>query len=300
MEPRQALRQVLTTGPVVLAPGAFDALSAKIVESAGFSAVYATGGGISRSAGYPDVGLLTLTEMVDRLRSIVEAVTIPVIGDADTGYGNAINVWRTIRAFEAAGVAALHLEDQVTPKRCGHYDGKEVVTCEEMVQKLRAALDARRDPDLLIIARTDARAPLGLEEAIRRANAYAATGADVVFVEAPQSQEELAEIARRISAPLLVNMFEGGKTPRLPLADLEAMGYRIVIIPSDLQRAGIRAMQEVAAIIRRDGDSHAVAHRLASFQDREDLVGQARIRALEVRYLQRKSVSPGEIAGRPA
>ncbi len=300
MEARKTLRQMLTSGPAILAPGAFDALSAKIVESTGFAAVYATGGGISRSAGYPDLGLLTLTEVVDRLRGIVDAVTIPVVADADTGYGNALNVMRTVRAFEAAGVAALHLEDQVTPKRCGHYEGKEVVACEEMVQKLRAALDARRDPDLLIIARTDARAPLGLEEAIRRGNAYAATGADVVFVEAPRSRAELAEIARRIQAPLLVNMFEGGKTPLVPLADLEAMGYRIVIIPSDLQRAAIRAMQEVAVTIRRDGDSRAVAHRLATFQEREVLVGLDRVRALEVRYLQGEPLSSGTIGGKPA
>ncbi len=300
MEPRKRLRQSVTSGPTIVAPGAFDALSAKIVEAAGFTAVYATGGGISRSAGYPDIGLLTLTEVVERLRSIVDAVTIPVIADADTGYGNALNVMRTIRAFEAAGVAALHLEDQVTPKRCGHYEGKEVVACEEMVHKLRAALDARRDPDLLIIARTDARAPLGLDEAIRRANAYAATGVDVVFVEAPQSRAELAEIVRRISTPLLVNMFEGGKTPLVPLADLEAMGYRIVIIPSDLQRAAIRAMQEVAVTIRRDGDSRAVAHRLASFQEREVLVGLDRVRALEVRFLQGEPLSSGTIGGKPA
>ena len=300
MDSRKTLRRALTTGPAIVAPGAFDALSARIVETSGFQAVYATGGGISRSAGYPDIGLLTLTEVVERLRSIVEAVTIPVIADADTGYGNAMNVMRAIRAFEDAGVAALHLEDQVTPKRCGHYEGKEVVPCEEMVQKLRAALDVRRDPDLLIIARTDARAPLGLEEAIRRANAYAATGVDVVFVEAPRSHEELAEIARRISAPLLVNMFEGGKTPLVPLADLEAMGYRIVIIPSDLQRAAIRAMQEVAATIRRDGDSRALSHRLASFQEREGLVGLDRMRALEARYLRGEAASSGKVGGKPA
>lgn len=280
MEQRKVLRAALATGRTILAPGAYDALSAKIVEAAGFTAAYATGGGISRSMGYPDVGLLTLTEVVDCLRSIVEAVSLPVIADADTGYGNALNVIRTVRLFESIGVAALHLEDQVTPKRCGHYEGKEVVSCQEMVQKLRAALDARRDSDLLLIARTDARAPLGLEEAIRRANAYAAAGADVVFVEAPRTREELAEIARRVTAPLLVNMFEGGKTPLVPLADLEAMGYRIVIIPSDLQRAAIRAMVEVAEAIRRDGDSRAVAHRLATFQEREALVRLDRVRAL--------------------
>jgi 2-methylisocitrate lyase-like PEP mutase family enzyme len=292
MEARKVLRAALASGPTVLAPGAYDALSAKIVEAAGFSAVYATGGGISRSMGYPDVGLLSLTEVVDRLRSIVEAVTVPVIADADTGYGNALNVIRAVRTFEAAGVAALHLEDQVAPKRCGHYEGKEVIPCEEMVLKLRAALDARREPDLVLIARTDARAPLGLEEAIRRAKAYAAAGADVVFVEAPQSREELVEIARRVPVPLLVNMFEGGKTPLVPLRDLEAMGYRIVIIPSDLQRAAIRAMQETAEVIRRDGDSRAVAQRLATFQEREALVGLDRVQALEARYL-RGAAGPG-------
>ena len=275
MRPSTALRKLIAGDEIIVAPGVYDGMSARLVQRAGFAAVYATGGGIARSMGYPDLGLLGLTEVADRLSVIVEHAGVPVIADADTGYGNTLNVRRTIREFERAGVAALHLEDQTFPKRCGHLDDKTVVPRGEMVQKLRAARDAASDADLVLIARTDAIAVEGLEAAIERALAYAEAGADVIFVEAPTSEAQMETIARRVSTPKLLNMFEGGKTPLVPLDRLGALGYRIVIIPSDLQRAAIRAMQDVLTAIRRDGNSRALADRMATFTEREAIVGTA-------------------------
>ena len=214
------LRTLLGAGDVIVAPGVWDGLSSRLVARAGFSAVYATGGGIARSMGYPDLGLLSLSEIVDRLANIVEHAGVPVIADADTGYGNALNTQRAVREFERAGVAALHLEDQTFPKRCGHYDDKSVISASEMAQKLRAARDATGDADLVLIARTDALAIEGLDAAIARAHVYAAAGADVIFVEAPVSIEQIETIAHRVPQPKLINMFQGGKTPLLPVARL--------------------------------------------------------------------------------
>jgi 2-methylisocitrate lyase-like PEP mutase family enzyme len=275
MRASTTLRTLLKGEDVVIAPGVYDGLSARLARAAGFAAVYATGGGIARSMGYPDLGLLSLSEVLDRLREIVHQAHVPVIADADTGYGNALNVRRTVREFERAGVAALHLEDQTFPKRCGHLDDKSVVPVAEMVGKVRAARAAAPDPDLVLIARTDAIAVEGLDAAIERAQAYAEAGADVVFVEAPTSEAQIETIARRLPVPKLLNMFEGGKTPFVPLARLRALGYRIVIIPSDLQRAAIHAMQLVLGAIRRDGNSRSVADRLVSFAERETIVGTA-------------------------
>lgn len=275
MRASTTLRKLIAGDEIIVAPGVYDGMSARLVQRAGFTAVYATGGGIARSMGYPDLGLLGLTEVADRLSVIVEHAGVPVIADADTGYGNTLNVRRTIREFERAGVAALHLEDQTFPKRCGHLDDKTVVPRGEMVQKLRAARDAASDADLVLIARTDAIAVEGLEAAIERALAYAEAGADVIFVEAPTSEAQMETIARRVSTPKLLNMFEGGKTPLVPLDRLRALGYRIVIIPSDLQRAAIRAMQDVLTAIRRDGNSRALADRMATFTEREAIVGTA-------------------------
>jgi 2-methylisocitrate lyase-like PEP mutase family enzyme len=275
MRASTTLRTLLKGDDVVIAPGVYDGLSARLARAAGFAAVYATGGGIARSMGYPDLGLLSLSEVLDRLREIVHQAHVPVIADADTGYGNALNVRRTVREFERAGVAALHLEDQTFPKRCGHLDDKSVVPVAEMVGKVRAARAAAPDPDLVLIARTDAIAVEGLDAAIERAQAYAEAGADVVFVEAPTSEAQIETIARRLPVPKLLNMFEGGKTPFVPLARLRALGYRIVIIPSDLQRAAIHAMQLVLGAIRRDGNSRSVADRLVSFAERETIVGTA-------------------------
>jgi 2-methylisocitrate lyase-like PEP mutase family enzyme len=281
VRPTTALRALLSGEEVVVAPGVYDGLSARLARHAGFAAVYATGGGIARGMGYPDLGLLGLSEVAERVASIVEHAGVPVIADADTGYGNTLNVRRTVRAFERAGVAALHLEDQTFPKRCGHLDDKSVVPVAEMAGKLRAARDAAADPDLVLIARTDAIAVEGLDAALERAQAYAEAGADVLFVEAPTSEAQIEAIARRLAAPKLLNLFEGGKTPFVPLARLRALGYRIVIIPSDLQRAAIRAMQDTLAAIRRDGHSRAVADRMASFSEREAIVGTAEYLTLD-------------------
>jgi len=278
------LRELLRSGEVIVAPGVWDGLSARLVARAGFVAAYATGGGIARSMGYPDLGLLSLSEIVDRLANIVEHARVPVIADADTGYGNALNAQRAVREFERAGVAALHLEDQTFPKRCGHYDDKAVVPTREMTQKLRAARDAMTDTDIVLIARTDALAVEGLEAAIDRAHAYASAGADVIFVEAPVSVEQIETIARRVPQPKLINMFQGGKTPLVPVARLKTLGYQIVIVPSDLQRAAIRAMDDVLAALARDGSSAALADRMASFKDRESVVDTAAYLARDAEY----------------
>ena len=284
MRPTAKLRQLLAGGECLVAPGVYDGLSARLAARAGFPAVYATGGGIARSMGYPDLGLLGLTEVVGRLANIAEQSAVPVIADADTGYGNALSVRRAVREFERAGVAALHLEDQTFPKRCGHYDDKGLVPVAEMVQKLRAARDAATDADLVLIARTDAIAVEGFDAALARAAAYAEAGADVLFVEAPRTEAEIEAIPARVPRPHLINMFQGGKTPLVAVDRLRAWGYRIVIIPSDLQRAAIRAMDDVLAAIRRDGSSAALADRMASFAEREAAVDTSSYLALDRRY----------------
>ncbi len=276
------LKELLTGDGIVVAPGVYDGLSARIAAAAGFTALYCSGGAVARSSGVPDLGLLTMTEVLARLREVIDATSLPVIADADTGYGNAVNVVRTVREFERLGAAAIHLEDQVAPKKCGHYAGQELISAEEMVQKLGAAVDTRKE--MLIIARTDARGQAGLEEAIRRGRMYAEAGADIVFIEAPTSREEIETIARSVDAPLLINMFEGGRTPLLPAADLAAMGYRLMVVPSDLQRAAIRAMETVAEVLRRDGSSAAVRDRLASFAERDAIVNLAAWTDLDQRY----------------
>jgi len=282
--PTARLRELIGGREVVLAPGVFDGLSARLAGRAGFAAVYATGGGIARAMGVPDLGLLSATEVVAHLAPIVEHAGVPVIADADTGYGNALNARRAVREFARLGVAGLHLEDQQFPKRCGHYDDKSLVPVAEMAQKLRAAREAIDDADFVLIARTDAIAVEGFDAAVARAQAYAEAGADVVFVEAPESVAQIEEIARRLPMPKLINMFQGGKTPLVPLTRLAELGYRIVIIPSDLQRAAIRAMQDVLAAIQRDGNSAVMADRLASFQEREHVVDTAAYLALDRRY----------------
>lgn len=285
MTARQALKSLIAQGGYTMVPGAYDTLTARLVEQAGFAAVYLTGGGYSRANGYPDLGLLTLGENARFIGLTVEAVGIPVIADADTGYGNAINVIRTVREYEKTGVAAFHIEDQVSPKKCGHYDGKEVISRSEMVGKIKAAVDTRRDPSMLIIARSDARAVEGLEAAIDRVNAYLEAGADIGFVEAPQSVEELRTVGRRVAGPALVNVFEGGKTPMLAASELAAMGFRLGIYPSQTHRAAIRAAQRVLAALKEDGHTTRVEGDLATFQEREDAVGTARWRELEEKYM---------------
>jgi 2-methylisocitrate lyase-like PEP mutase family enzyme len=277
------LREMLATGELFLAPGVFDGISAKLVERAGFRLVYASGGAIARSAGVPDLGLLSARDVVARMGEIADAVGIPVVGDADTGYGNALNARRAMRDFVRAGLAAVHLEDQVFPKRCGHYDDKAVVPAEEMVQKLRAARDAAGD-DLVLIARTDALAVEGFERAVERAHRYMAAGAEMIFVEAPVSEQQIADLAKALPYPRLLNMFHGGKTPVVPLETLRALGYRLVIVPSDLQRAALAAMARTLEALKRDGHSLGLVGEMVSFAEREEIVGTPAWLALERRY----------------
>ena len=278
------LRTLLASGRITVAPGAYDGLSARLVEQAGFPAIYASGGAIARSTGIPDLGLLPMDAIVERLASMVDVIAVPLIADADTGYGNALNAQAAARAFERAGVAALHLEDQSFPKKCGHYDDKSLVPPAEMVQKLKAMRDALHDPDFVIIARTDAIAVEGFPAAIDRASAYFEAGADVLFVEAPTTEAEIAEIAKRLPGWKLINMFEGGKTPLLPTSKLEALGYHIVIIPSDAQRAAIKAMQRALAAIARDGSSASLRADMVSFKERETIIGTAAYLDRDRRY----------------
>lgn len=270
-----------------MAPGAHDAFTAKIIEqTGGFQAVYMTGSGATMSIlGEPDIGLLTMTEMVTHARNLANAVSLPVIADADTGYGNVINVARTVREYESTGVAAIHIEDQVTPKRCGHFEGKQVVSQMEMVGKIKAAVDAREDPDFVLIARTDARAVLGLDEAIKRARAYVEAGADVIFLEAPQSLEELKIIVKSIDAPLLVNMDEGTKTPLLTAQELEEMGYKIVIFPRSAPCAAAKTIQELMKLLKETGTTRGFSNRILTFEERNQLTGLARYQEMEKKYL---------------
>lgn len=285
MSARKKFKQLMASPGYLIAPGAYDTLTARLVQLAGFDAVYLTGGGYSRANGYPDMGLLTMTEVVQWISRTVDTVDIPVICDMDAGYGNAVNVVRSVREYEKAGVAAFHIEDQISPKKCGHYEGKILVSRAEMVGKIKAAVDTRRDPDLCIIARTDARAMEGLQSALDRMNAYLEAGADIGFVEAPQSVEELAAVPRSLSKPALANIFEGGKTPALPAKQLEDMGFRIGIYPSQTHRAAIFAAKEVLAVLRRDGDTESIEKRLATFLDREEAVNTQHWRAIEEKYL---------------
>ena len=285
MNARQRLRALIDEARYTIVPGAYDPLTARLVQVGGFDAVYLTGGGYSRAHGYPDLGLLTMSENVQFIARTVDTVDIPVIADMDTGYGNALNVIRSVREYEKTGVAGFHLEDQVSPKKCGHYEGKELVSKGEMVAKIKAAVDTRRDADMVVIARTDARAVEGFDAAIERMNAYLEAGADVGFVEAPQTVEEMAKIPSSISKAALVNIFEGGKTPPLPARELEAMGFRLGIYPSQTHRAAIFAAKEVLATLKRDGDTAAIEHRLASFNDRETAVNTARWRDIERKYM---------------
>ena len=231
---------------IIVLPGAYDALTARLAERAGFNACFTTGFGFAATVlGVPDYGLLTMSETIDRVRHVVQVLSVPLVADMDTGYGNALNVVRTVRECVALGVAGIILEDQEWPKKCGHFEGKRVIAAEEQAAKLRAAGEARGDDDLVIIGRTDARQPLGLEEAIRRGKMYREAGADIVFVEAPHSVEELQEVARAIpDAPLFANMIEGGKTPLLSSAELRELGYKMVVYPLSALFSAAKAVEE--------------------------------------------------------
>ena len=246
------LRKLMGDGMVV-APGAYDGLTARLISQADFAAVYMTGGGTSSGFGYPDYGLLTMSEMVENAGRIVDAVDLPVISDADNGYGNELNTYRTIRAFEKAGVAGVHIEDQAFPKKCGHLDDKELVPLEDYVAKIRAAADARRSEDFVIIARTDARASLGFEEGVRRCNAALEAGADVAFLEAMQTVDELKAAPKEIHGLCLLNVVRGGKTPDVSFAEAEEMGYKIAIVPGLLLIQAIGACDQALADMKAEG-----------------------------------------------
>jgi carboxyvinyl-carboxyphosphonate phosphorylmutase len=280
------LRALLDSGQTIVAPGAFDPLSARLVEEAGFPAVYMTGFGTSAALiGRPDVGLLTMTEMAGNAGRIAACVDVPVIADADTGYGNPLNVIRTVGAYEAAGVAGIHIEDQVAPKKCGHMEGKLVIPAEEMVQKVRAAVEARTQPDFVIIARTDARAPEGLERALQRGRMYRAAGADALFIEALTSEAEAREAIEAFpGVPLLFNWAEGGKTPPISLERVKELGYRIVIFPIAALLAATGAMRRILREIAQAGTPAAAMSELPTFAEFVDFIGLPQVREAEQRY----------------
>jgi carboxyvinyl-carboxyphosphonate phosphorylmutase len=286
-EPRRRLRELLADPGPLLAPGAYDALSARLVEMAGFDVVYMTGFGTTASLlGRPDVGLLSGAEMIDNARRIVSAVDVPVIADADTGYGNAINVVQTVRSYEQTGVSGIHLEDQVMPKKCGHMTGKVVIPADEMIGKIRAAVAARQDPDFVVIARTDAAAVHGLDDAVRRARAYADAGADVLFVEAPTSEDAIAHVASELKgvAPLVFNWAEGGRTPPLSLERISELGFALVLFPIGTLLAATAGIRSLLETVRRDGTPTAALPEVPTFSEFTDLIGLPEIQELEQRF----------------
>jgi 2-methylisocitrate lyase-like PEP mutase family enzyme len=240
-------RELLRRDGMVVAPGAYDCITARLIERAGFDAVYMTGAGTAATLGYPDFGLVTMSEMVGNAARIAAAVGLPVIADADTGYGNELNVVRTVREYEIAGVAGIHIEDQGFPKKCGHLDDKEIVPREDWLAKIRAAAGSRRSPDFLVIARTDSRAVAGFDEAIERANLAIAAGADMAFVEAPQTLDEVAAVPRLVCGPCLLNVVRGGKTPDLDLSEAERMGYKLAILPGLLIKNVVGICEQMLA-----------------------------------------------------
>lgn len=281
---RQRLRQRIARRDAFLLPGAANALTARIAEDLGFEAVYLTGAGFTNmQLGMPDLGLLSVTELAEAAARISDVTTIPLVVDIDTGFGNALNVYRTVHLLERAGAAALQIEDQIFPKKCGHFSGKGVVPLPEMLSKLHAALDARRDDGTLIIARTDARAVEGFDRALERAHAMSEAGADIIFVEAPESVEEMRQIGQ-LPAPQLVNVVMGGRTPMLPRQELAEMGFSIALYANAALQAMVLAAQEVLGSLRDVGSLEKVEDRLASFSERQRIVGKPDFDALEARY----------------
>ena len=253
MSSASTLRALLAQPGMVTAPGAYDCITARAVERAGFTAVYMTGAGTAATLGYPDYGIVTMTEMAENAGRIARSVSLPVIADADTGYGNELNVVRTVREYEMRGVAGMHIEDQGFPKKCGHLDDKEIVPLDDYLAKIRAAAAARSNADFLIIARTDSRAVIGFEEAIRRANAALQAGADMAFVEAPQTIEEVSSVPKLVKGPCLLNVVWRGKTPEVALRDAEAMGYKLAIVPGMLGRVMLGAAEAALAELKQTG-----------------------------------------------
>lgn len=279
------LRRLLGRREALLLPGVHDALTARLAERAGVEAVYLSGSALAMAAlGLPDIGLVTASETIGEARRIAEVISVPLVCDADTGYGNPLNVARTVRALGAAGVAGIQLEDQDFPKRCGHFEGKDLIPREEMVMKIRAAVEAREDPDLVIIARTDARAVLDLEAAIERSLAYREAGADVLFVEAPRTVDELREIGQRVPGPLLVNVVEGGLTPQLPFDEYEALGFHVILYPTAAVRVVARAAAGFYAVLRKERTTRGIIDTMVGFEERNEINDLARYAELERRY----------------
>ena len=284
--PRRELHNMLVPGAALLLPGVANALAARVVADQGFTAAYVTGAGIANTfVGVPDIGLVTVSELAAHVAAIREAFPGPLVVDADTGFGNAVNVVRTVQLLERAGADALQIEDQVFPKRCGHFAGKEVIPAAEMVAKIKAAVDTRRDTDLLIIARTDAIAPEGFAAALERAAAYREAGADVTFVEAPTSMEEIAEIPRRLPFPQLINIVIGGRTPELPNAKLKELGYAGVIYANLALQSALKGMQAALGELRRKGHIGDALNLIADFSERQRLVHKDEFDALERKYI---------------
>lgn len=283
--PGSIVRALLKRDRMLVTAGVYDGLTAKLVERAGFEAVYLTGAGVSyMSLARGDLGFIGLGEMVEHARQLVRAVSIPVLADADTGYGNVVNVVYTVQEFERAGVAGIQLEDQPLPKKCAYYAGLQVVPIEEMVGKLRAACDARRDPSFLIIARTDSKAAIGIDEAVRRVKAYEAAGADIVFVESVETIEEMRAVTQAVSVPAMVSMVEGSPTPLLRVEELQAAGYRLVLYPNSVARAVAFAAAGVLATIRAEGTTKNYLHRMMSYPQLSELVGVPEDGRLEAKY----------------
>lgn len=285
MRSTRVLKELVARRQAVTVPGAANAMFARVIEDLGFEAAYITGAGVANMAlGVPDIGLTTVTELAATTSAIADAVSLPIIVDADTGFGNAVNMVRTVRLLERAGVAGIQIEDQVFPKKCGHFTGKEVIPADEMIQKIKAAVDARLDRDLQIIARTDARAVEGLDRAIERAQAFVEAGADLTFVEAPVSPEELARITREIPVPQVANIVFGGKTPDPGRERLAEMGFSIVLYANAVLQAALKASYEVLSALKKEGSLASVADRLASFEERQRAVAKHEWDALESRY----------------
>ena len=281
------LRRLIEDDEILEAMGGYDALSASLIEQAGGEVAYMSGSSVSTTThGYPDVGLTTMTEMVDRARQMATAVDIPVFCDADTGYGNPLNVMRTVEEYENAGVAGIHIEDQTYPKKCGHFEDKDVIPTDEMVQKIRAATDARDDDDFVVIARTDARAVHGFDEAVERSYAYTEAGADVIFFEAPRSRDELERVGDELGddVPLLANMTEGGQTPLFSADEFEEMGFDVVLYPATGFKAAAKALRDVYEEIAETGTQEGVMDRLVSWEGRNEITGLDEMIALERRY----------------
>jgi 2,3-dimethylmalate lyase len=278
------LRQLLREPGIIVAPGAYDCLTAKLIAREGFPAVYMTGAGTALTRlGQPDLGFATLSEMVANAAAMAATVAIPLIADADTGYGGALNVYRTVREYEKAGAAALHIEDQVFPKRCGHLDGKQVVPIEEMVIKLRAAVEARTDEDFVLIARTDALAVTGLDDTLRRCHAYIEAGADVLFVEALRSQEDIEHLVRDVHVPLLYNFVEHGKSPLLPVDELQRLGFKVVIFPGSIMLAVLPLVRQILGEIKQRGKTDALLDRMTNVVELFETMGLSEMLALDAR-----------------